>query len=489
MPDIVLPLIYTSYFSQHVVGMVFTETIIPVGAILYKGLKRGVTCQTLLKDTKVFYLTDERDTARSYGNLCPYRAKHKLRLFDITHPNIDILIKNYPLKSETKTMLRLITGTGLTLGQQGQAFKRILGKDAGKVPNASNTRRGQRSSYTELNKRVFGSLIKEFFIPEGYDGYYSGAKKSVFHSGSFHSEIMVNNAYRSLERVSGKERLPIISGHSIKWAIPRIFAEFSKGTTRLVRPYKGFTIFCTGGMAVRMYLQQRRAALPPAIRRTSDYDFTFGLPRKVKSEKQLNMYVYHMRNIMSAHMNSFIKYLNRNYTGCNARLKIIRRAKSKFDNPRLQIPTTKRSIYQVISYQVVTGKNTTTDIVDTALAVYPGAKREDLHLPYSYKLGIPIQKVRYQFKDALAILAGSFIHKGLISKRNPIIGDAKNKGVKNTVRVERFLRVIAKDKKHYANLIPAAKKAVPLLESILSKNLIKARKNALNAERAVKHIH
>jgi hypothetical protein len=467
--------------------MVFTETIIPLDTVLYKGMARGVKCSTLLKETRSFYLTESRQTARTYGAPCPFRVTHKLRLFDLTHANIQLLLKVYPLSDETKMLVQVATGTNLTLGQQTAAVRSLFGDSAAKgYPAAHNRRRGQRLSFTELNHKAFGGLTREFLRVEKYDGYYARAKESAFHHGKFHSEIMLTNAYRNIERTN---HLPIVSHTSIAAAMPRIFGEFCKRTTRLTRAYGGgLVIFCTGGMAVKMYLEQRRVPLPPPIRRTSDYDFSFAVPRYLKSERQLATYVYSMRKIMSAHMNSFIKYLNRNYAGCNARLRVVRFTRSPHDNPRMQIPTTKRRIYQVMTYQVLTGRAEATDLVDTALAVYPGIKRSDLHMPYSYKLGIPIQRLRYQYKDALAILSGSLVYDGLISHRNPIVGKVKEKGLKDTIRVERFMRVIASDPRHYANLLPISRKAVPLLEGVLAQNLKGAKAAARSVEKMVSRI-
>jgi hypothetical protein len=47
--------------------MVFTETIIPVDTVLYKGQR--IKCSSLLKDTRAFFLTESRGTARSYINV------------------------------------------------------------------------------------------------------------------------------------------------------------------------------------------------------------------------------------------------------------------------------------------------------------------------------------------------------------------------------------------------------------------------------------
>ena len=464
----------------------FSETIFPPGKIFYKGLE-NLSCKILLKDTRFFYLTDRAHIAKNYGNPCRFRAKRTLRLFDLTHANIEKLIRSgYPLTKEMKGLLRVVLGTGVTVGEQVAAAQIIMGKNAGPLPHVNNTRKGQRLSYKELNRVVFGNLTNQFLIPEGYDGYYAPKKPSLFHGGSFHSEIMLVNAHQSIENAGGSQPAPVVSSRSIKWALPQLFTEYCKRTTRLVKPYGGnMTIFCTGGMAVRLYLQENKMNLPPKIRRTSDFDFTFAVPRQLPSEKSVTTYVYAMRTIMTTHLTGFIKWLNKHYNGVNARLKVNRYERSRYDAPRLQVPGTKRKIYQVITYQIVTGNNDITDLVDTALAVYPRASRATLQLPISYKLGIPIQKLRYQVRDSMALLSGSFIYRGLIAKRNPIKGVVKEKGEKNAERVFELLRVSKKN----TSLNNARRAVVPLLRDIAVGNLKKARNSAKRVNKVVKKIH
>lgn len=467
--------------------MVFTETIFPPGKILHKGLE-GIPCQVLLRDTRFFYLTESAPTAKNYGNLCSFKVKKTLRLFDLTHKNIETLMRSkYPIKSDTKGLLRIVLGTGITVGEQVVAVRELLGKNAGKLPRNTNTRKGQRLSYKELNKKAFGALAREFLIPEGYDGYYAPAKKSVFHGGTFHHEIMLNNAYQKIERLRGPA--PVISSKSFSGALPRIFMDYCKKTTRLVRPYGGgLTIFCTGGMGVRLYLMALGKDLPPKIRRTNDFDFTFAVPRQLSSEKLVSTYALTMRTIMYEHLNGFVRYLNRQYTGINASLRVNRYRRSVYDAPRLQVPGTGRRVYQVMSWQIITGKNEVTDLVDTALAVYPHSSRDMLHLPFSYKAGIPIQKLKYQLKDSLALLSGSLLHRGLISKRNPLIGEAKEKGQKNVERVKELMKVIRKKRTYYKNLVPIANSTGPLLVNLNLENLRAARRNAVAVNKALKKI-
>jgi hypothetical protein len=261
--------------------------------------------------------------------------------------------------------------------------------------------------------------------------------------------------------------------------------DYCKGTRKLVRAYGGgLTIFCTGGMAVRMYLQNKKRNLPPKIRRTSDFDFTFAIPRQLPSQQRVASYVFLMQKIMTEHLVGFVRYLNREYNGINARLKVNRYTRSKFDAPRIQVPGTGRKVYQVITYQIVTGKGEATDLVDTALAVYPNSSRSMLNLPLSYKTGVPLQRLRYQVKDSLALLSGSFLHKGLIAKRNPLTGKDKDKGEKNAERVLELLRI----SKGNTSLANARKAAQPLLRNVVLKNLKAARKNARKVDSVLKKI-
>ena len=142
--------------------MTFSETILPPGKILYKGLE-NMSCKIILRDTRLFYLTESARTAGSYGNLCHFKAKKTLRLFDLTHSNIEKVMPY--VSKDTGSLLRTIIGTGVTIGEQVAAVKLLLGnKGAGKLPRTSDTRRGQRLSYKDVNRVVFGNLAREFLM-------------------------------------------------------------------------------------------------------------------------------------------------------------------------------------------------------------------------------------------------------------------------------------------------------------------------------------
>lgn len=470
--------------------MVFTETIIPAGRILYKGYE-VIDCQTLLRDTRTFFLTETLSTASAYGKPCMYKTKKRLRLFDLTHENITLLLKSgYPLNPETVILLKIVTGTGLKIGEQKEGIKMFAGSANAKNLGVKtvNTRKGQRLSFRNIDKIVFQSLAREFLVPEKYDGYYAPKRKSVFHEGQFHSEIMINNAYQSIERVQGGS-LPVASQRTLKWAIPRIFLEYCKRNKYLVKPNRNFVFFLTGGMAVRLYLSSRKGvSLEKKVRRTSDFDFSFAVPRPIKTQKSLAQRIIAMRNLMVTHLSNFIKFLNSQYKGAGARLHVTTRVTEPDLRPRLQIPGTKRRIYQVFSWQVILANKEVVDLADSALVLYPGISRQQIHEAFSYKLGLPLQKLRYQLKDELAIVSGSLLYKGQIAKRNPIHGQQRSKGQKNLARISALTKIVKRDPEKYLDLVNTATKANSLMTKIRKSNSRAAKKSARSVEILLKKI-
>jgi hypothetical protein len=460
--------------------MVFSETIIPPGKVLFKGFEMGPrACRTLLKDTSIFFLTENKYMARGYGHTCAYRTKKTLRLFDLSVENVKLLLKVYPLSPETKTLIRVVTGVDISIGHQKNAIREFFG-----TPNAKNLgvrsinrRQEHRLSYKDLDKVVFSIFSAEFLKPEKYDGYYAPKRKSAFHAGQFHSEIMINNAYQTIERAI-PTRLPVASVTNIKWAIPRLFIEYSKKAKRLVRPHPmGLIVFCTGGMAIRLALQGKGAVLSKRVRRTSDFDFTFAISREASSPAALSALVSHMRQIMSSHLLGFIKFLNSNYSGLNARLRLEQVMKEA--HPRVQIPGTGRRVYQVFTWKIVTESGEEIDVADSALAIYPGISRSQLDLGFSMKSGIPVQKLMYQLRDELAILSGSFLYKGIIAMRNPIKGAKKAKGLKDVNRVKNILK---------KEPLPVKGVVTPFLSAIKARNVTRAKRAARGVEKLLKKI-
>jgi hypothetical protein len=70
--------------------------------------------------------------------------------------------------------------------------------------------------------------------------------------------------------------------------------------------------------------------------------------------------------------------------------------------------------------------------------------------------GMGIPKLKYLWKDTVQLLAGSFIDPS-IKLRNPIYGNKKEKGIKNTYRSLNLLKLVPKRKDR---LIGLSKKLV-----------------------------
>jgi hypothetical protein len=460
----------------------FTEIRIAPGTILYKGLP--VSCTTLLKDIRYFYLTDDQAHARKYGNVCPFRVKKLLRLFEMNHENIRKLLAMPSLSKMTKWRLETAFGTGITAGEQARRLKSLK---VGSVPRSIDPNLGgQRASWTVLNKKLGTFFSQDFLRTRGYDGYYAEGKWSVFHEGYFSSEIMLTNAYQKIERTGG--RLPVHDLRTLAFpqALARLFMEYSKQEKRLIRPNKEFVIFCTGGQAVNLYLRQRtRAARFRLIRQTSDFDFSFAINKPVKTLAELRRKGAGMRRVMQLHMDGFAKFINKNYKGANVEVRF--KPGRRVLHPPTQVPATGRRTYLVYTWQLKVGKKIV-DVADSALALYPGATRTWLSRRFSVATGVPIQQAKYQLIDALGILAGSFLHKTQVAKRNPLTGNAL-KGEKNMVRANQLSRVITSHAKNYSpELVRLSTKTKNLLKKIKNKNLRGARIEAATVEALVKNL-
>lgn len=466
----------------------YSEMRLDPGTILYKGLP--VPCGSLLKSTRTWYLTDDPKHAERYGRyVCPFRVKHKLRLFEMTHENLKKLLSTGLLKNRTKERIRFAFGTGKTLGNQ-LAEIRKWGHNKNVRDIISTLKNlnqpGQRASWKKDDHLLGIFFAEEFLIPMGYDGYYAEARKTVWHAGHFAAEIMLFEAYQKVERMP--DRMPVLSTRQLKFpaVLARLFLEYSKKTRYLIKPTKEFIVFCTGGQAVNLYLRQRtQAARIPLIRRTNDYDFSFAVDQPIRNRAELVSKGRAMFRFMKNHMDGFIKFINSNYKGAGAQL-VVKRGRMVVAPP-MQVPATKRRTYLVYTWKVKIGREAV-DVADTALSLYPGVRRDWLSKRFSMATGIPIQQIKYQTLDALAILSGSFLYPGQVSKRNPLTGNAK-KGNKNVARANQLTRVITQHAKNYPpNLQRLALKTRDLIQKIQKKNLRGAKIEAATVNALVKNL-
>lgn len=459
---------------------VFSETIIAPGTILYKGFSaKGVGCNTLLRDVRAFYLTDNQRLAREYGTPCAFRVKKTLRLFDMSHKNIKLLFEIGGLSDYAKSLIQLAFGTGTTLRKQVSALKRLTGDND--MPKAPAGAAGQRASFKNIDRKLDLVLMKEFFGKVGYDGYYAAGKRTSFHGGKFSSEIMITNAYQKIER-SGAVRLPVVSSRSLRFpqTISKLFLEYCRKTTTLTKTYKEFFIFCTGGQALNLYMHRQKGyKVPDVVRKTADFDLSFAVSKPLTSTPEVVKRIELMRQIMIRHMNGFINFINRHYAGANAKLRVTRVYRTITTHPAIQVPATNRRVYSVFTWQVALGK-TVIDVADTALAVYPGIN-EDWMAPHMD--GVPVQKIKYQFRDLLALLSGSFLYpKQIIAMRNPLTGVKKDKGMKDTRRLSAAISLVGRNM-NTRNLLNVSR---PFVNRIMNKNFKGAKGYAHRINRLLK---
>ena len=417
--------------------MIFTETVLPKGTRVYKGLRARIR---IVRRTTNFFVTKNPRVAAAYGRLAAYETTKPLRLFVMSHPNVLKILRDPSVSASTKIMLRFAMGTKTTRARQVKAYRVVL-KGRASIPGARNKRPGQRFSITELDEQVFQKLSREFLVPKKYDGFYSPTKKSIFHGGVFHSEIMICDARRTLEHILPKKlgvpvRNALTHTELIK-ALPALFVEYSRTQQRLTRPYGGFVIYLGGGMAVKLYLEARAMQAPTKVLRTTDFDFTFSVPRQLRSKIGVRLRADVMRKIMTTHISGFTAWLGR-YYGIRPQILI-----KDFVPPVSLLPSTGKRVYHVVSYALrFPGVAKPIDFVDTTLAHVPGLTREHIHYFYTKQFGMPIERLKFLSKGVLAVLAGSFATKDpALKSRNPLVGNRAEKGLKDAARLATLIKV------------------------------------------------
>jgi hypothetical protein len=356
-----------------------------------------------------------------------------------------------------KVMLRLALGTRTTRARQHLAYRVVL-RGKGYLPGARNTRPGQRLSIGDLDHQVFEKLSREFLVPEKYDGYYAPAKPSIFHGGIFHSEIMIARPMHAIKpaprAVLQVQRRPGVSHAQIIKRLPALFVEYSKTQRRLLRPYGGFIPYLGGGMAVKLYLEARAIKAPPKVLQTTDFDFTFAVPKRLTTKADVGARVIGMRKVMTTHLEGFVTWLGRSF-GVRPQIVV-----KDFVPPVRLLPTTGKRIYQVISYGLqFPGVAKPVDFVDTTLAHVPGMSRDHIHHVFSRSFGMPIERLKTMYKNVLVVLAGSFVTKDpALKSRNPLTGNRAEKGLKNTARLATLIRANAQSTTPARGLVNAIKR-------------------------------
>jgi hypothetical protein len=420
------------------------EIVIPKDTKLYKGLP--VSCKTLLKDVRNFFVTLNPRVASEYGKTtCAYITRKNLRLFVLSNANV----KKIKLSSKTRIGLSFALGTNVLRWQQAKAYKLIM---SGKTPLGFRNRpmnRGERLSVADFDKDVFMRLSMEFLLKNGYDGFYSPAKKSGFHAGSFPSEIMICIPEMCMARI-GSESNPVLSRVSVIRNLPRLFINYCRKNRALLKSYRNYFVpELGGGMGVKLYLEARGAKASRKVLNTKDFDFTFAVSNKIRDWKRRFEI---MKTIMSKQVFGFISWLNRTYTNTGAKISI-----HEFIPDIKDLPATKKHVYKVCQFRIQFPGKELMDFIDCTLAYVPGSSCEDLNPVYSKMYGLPIPRLAKLYKSVAVVLAGSFVYTG-IKGRNPIYGNKPEKGQKNVARLGALQNLAQRNVKVVRHLIDKIKK-------------------------------
>lgn len=425
--------------------MNFEERVLQKGVLLYKGIRSStgeeIHC-TSLQNTDKFFLSEYESTAIMYANpyMCTFKTKKQLKLFVMSHSNVRKLISG-GLDQQTRNKLLAITGTNLTVRQQMNLFTKFSQLPSGKIGriirNLLTTRpttRGGRLSIHEFNKNTFNSLCP-ILKSLGYDGYIARELHSPYHRGGlFHAEIMLCDAAGALKIESETNKrsgmksqlnLPLISMSTMQKDIPKIFRNWVKNHPIPTLP-RNLYPYLTGGMAAKVILKSKGKKSVSS----GDFDFTIARPVSPINITDLETDSEIMRVVFEPYLNSFVENFRRYFPQLN--IQISRRINPIRIPGIIQDVITGRVLHQVVTYiLIINGK--TFEFVDLALCTVPGINSSMLQ----NQNGFPTLKTKLLIKNISATLAKSFLSSNIFNKkRNPLTGEAKNKGLKNIQRIK-----------------------------------------------------
>ena len=85
------------------------------------------------------------------------------------------------------------------------------------------------------------------------------------------------------------------------------FAQYCTRHKRLAYPNKNFTIYLSGGMAVKLYLMDKGVdPIPKKVASTKDYDFVFAVHHPL-TEKEVERYSLAMYNFMYNFIKGYVR--------------------------------------------------------------------------------------------------------------------------------------------------------------------------------------
>ena len=249
---------------------------------------------------------------------------------------------------------------------------------------------------------------------------------------------------------SDVRRVSSVSKAHFRPSIDKLFLEYTGNTKRLLNCSK-IRCYLAGGMAVKLFMGQKASKI---TKNTEDFDFHF----VSNGESKLEVDTQNMVSIMSQHMNSFSKFINKKY-GFKSRV-FIRELKG--------VPVDKtggeykyNKVYRVFKFYILTPTKKI-ELVDTSLIKEQKSRFIKLHGMYIQSHGDLWRSVAYS-------LTSTFINsKSYI--RNPILGYKRKKGLKD---VGRLLNLVGSRNPQITKLI----------KSILNKNIEQSRIHAVHIRR------
>jgi len=223
--------------------------------------------------------------------------------------------------------------------------------------------------------------------------------------------------------------------------VPELFIQYSRTHPALVRQRKDYIHFLSGGMAVKLFLEQKGISPNIRVKTTTDFDFVFAVPNRL-SNSEVELKFESMDKLMSRHVYGFEEWL-----ALKTQLPIQITKRSLTPSVRYN-PITKKRVYKVIQFTIQIGNRKPEGLVDATLVYIPGVKRYQLLRNFTSKFGMPIQRLKHMYKGVVSVLAGSFSSfakkNTALGSRNPLTGKRAEKGLKNTERLNALIKARAR---------------------------------------------
>jgi hypothetical protein len=413
----------------------------PKGWAFYKGFgqhmqSQGVTCMSLFDDDRTFYVSEDQNIATIYavgGTLCKFQIVKPVELWILNHSNVQKLLESNILSRDASERLMFATGAVCTRSKQFE-----LGRRLGVVLDlrcAFDQSAGERISIKDIDRDTFTMLCKEF-LSKYYHGYYAFSKKSYYHRGDFHKEIMLCDASRVLARFATidvptkREQLlgsaRVMSKASFDQNMSEIFGDFvvsnpmlfTAANGRLI-PLKDKTIVLSGSMSLRLWIksffQKESIDADPDVYKqgiykldTSDFDMLFMMRNKFTTPEQVSQELERMNYQVSEYIERFIKFVNSQYPDIAATL--IPPTNPSSVDERVQLPgLLDRRVYGIKTYKITLGTGKVVDLMDAALCHtdnFPHDQYIDEEL--STKVGMYVPRLKFILRDMLAAFLNTF---------------------------------------------------------------------------------